>query len=234
MNSENNKMAGDKDYGFPFVEVKPLQAKAKHTFEKEVIPALPKTEISKPLEIKSLTESSLLTGRKTRKNQSPLLLSLLFLIVIILGAMAYFLYLVPGQEEYVEPLLSTTENAQEEPPTALENDDNPEASTPITDSNETDDPSSNPTGTGELIIVNAKGPQAVWFIIAGSLPNERLAREEAQELLNKGVDVWLISPYGDTRNYRLSVGRYESFQSATEALEKTKVEFGESLWILKY
>ncbi len=224
----------DKDYGFPFVEVKPLQAKAKETPENEITSTLPKTEVSNPLEIKSLTESTLTAGRKTKKNQSPLLLSLLFLIVIILGAMAYFLYLVPEPEEFVEPALSTTENTREEPPLALENDNNPVKSPPIADSNETGDPTSNPIGTGELIIVNAKGPQAVWFIIAGSLPNERLAREEAEEFLNKGVNAWLISPFGNTRNYRLSVGRYESLQSATEALEKAKVEFGESLWIMKY
>ena len=64
--------------------------------------------------------------------------------------------------------------------------------------------------------------------------SERLAREEADKYLGLNKNTWIIFPYGDIRNYRIAVGKFDNIESATEAWETAKGEFGEAIWILKY
>jgi cytoskeletal protein RodZ len=245
MDLENNRTGKDKDFGFPFVEVKPLEAKKKALTKKE--------DLSKPLPLDDKpidfgkTEKSIerpfSTIDKKKQRQIPLGISLVFLIVLILVAMAYFFYIAPEQENIADNVSPTSEVSQEQNSPVLEDNTTEEGVEPSEVENEIreTEPSVPPAETtpdadplGNLQLVENKGEIASYYIIAGSLPNKRLANEEVQQFRDKGVHVWLISPQGNTRNYRLSVGRYDTFQSATQALESAKEEFGESLWILKY
>ena len=246
--SENNPNSADKDYGFPFVKAEPLKNSPHH----EVSGQPENIKEKGSLQSESLAESGTVPttikfgsseklGNK-KKSQAPLLLSLVFLIIIILASMAYFLYYLPLQSELPETP-AIVEDKLEEPqirpeviievPVESDN-DSIGAEVMETPAAEVQTPTiASPSG-GNLLILNAKEDVRSYHLVVASLPNERIAREEAQVFLDKGKDIWLIFPSGDTRNYRLSVGKYSSFKTASEALAAAKADYNESTWILKY
>ena len=87
---------------------------------------------------------------------------------------------------------------------------------------------------GTIVRIESKAERPQYFIVVGSLPNENLALDEAKNYQGKAAEIFLIAPYEESRNYRLAVGKYNSFKSAAEDLERIKSNYSESLWILKY
>ena len=247
--TENNPNSADKDYGFPFVKVEPLQTslqnetsvqsedeKEKETVQKETL----NEPVSKPAAIKFESRE---TPERKKKSQVPLLFSLVLLIVIVLASMAYFLYYLPNQKEETA-IADIAEEKTDEPQNLPEIVEIEEAVASKQDSVVTEVvetvPAEVPAPTfaassgGNLIILKTKESASYYHLVVASLPNEKIAREEAQVLLDKGKDIWLIFPSGDTKNYRLSVGKYSSFKSATDDLAAAKADINESTWILKY
>ncbi len=89
-------------------------------------------------------------------------------------------------------------------------------------------------GEGSLIRVEEKAARPQYFIVVGSLPNERLALEESNQYFDRAETLYLINPYEDVKNYRLAIGQYSSFNQASQDLERVKADYTEALWILKY
>ncbi len=90
------------------------------------------------------------------------------------------------------------------------------------------------TASGNLIRIESKAERPQYFIIVGSLPNEKLAIEEAAVYFGRSPEVYLILPYDGGTNYRLAIGKFGSFKTAAEELERIKSQYTEALWILKY
>jgi hypothetical protein len=250
---EKEKKSDDKDYGFPFVAVKPLGS---------AIPSDEKVSIKEEEEISDKVETPMMEaeakipeaatikfntedrGIRKRKSQLPLLFSLVFLIVIILASLAYFLYYLPENETAIQEspqIVETIEVEEPEEPIDIVAEDSDvllEAKNEgMEAAAEQAIPESQPTiesKVAQLFIVDKRGEVPYYNLIVASSPNERIARAEAQKLIDKGSDVWIIFPFGNTNNYRISVGRYGDLESATKALESVKVEINESSWILKY
>lgn len=244
---ENNPNSENKDYGFPFVKVEPLQIPSQNeTFspseeEKDKVAVLKETfdsPVAGPASIPYISQEK----PEKEKKRLPLLLSLVVLILVVLALMAYFLYYIPGQKgknETVEVPEEKIEATQEVPQIEIEKIPEPVQDTLSAEVVETPpavvpEPTNSAVSGGKLNLVNAKEEVTYYHLVVASLPNERIAREEAKVFLDNGKDIWLIFPSGDTRNYRLSVGKYNSFKAATEALATAKADFNESTWILKY
>lgn len=242
----------DKDYGFPFVDVRPLSSTENQKSEpsQSADPVAESATIEPETSVPGSLSNPIHFERKEtqKRNQTPLLITLVFMLAVILAAMAYFLYYIPAEETVKEVTETQKPEAMQEAepvvdevaadtvvlevPLTLENEEEPvkEAdAAPVTQTQPA------PTGAvGQLHLVESKGERPIYHLIVASLPNERIAREEAQVFLNSGRDVWMIFPVGDTKNFRLSVGSFGSFKSASEALPQAKNDFGESTWILKY
>lgn len=90
------------------------------------------------------------------------------------------------------------------------------------------------TATGKLIRVEAKAERPQYFIIVGSLPNEKMAMEEANQYFSKSPEIYLITPFDGGKYYRLGLSKFESFKLAAAKLEEIKSQYSEELWILKY
>ena len=90
------------------------------------------------------------------------------------------------------------------------------------------------TVTGNLIRIESKAERPQYFIIVGSLPNEALAIQEANQYFNRSAELFLISPEEGSRNYRIALSKFGSFRLAAEELERIKSQYTEELWILKY
>jgi hypothetical protein len=161
--------------------------------------------------------------------------------VIILASLAYFLYYLPENETANQENPQIAETIEPEEPIDIVAEDSEEL---LEAENEEMESATEPTipesqpiienKAAQLIVVDKRGEVPYYNLIVASSPNERIARAEAQKLIDKGSDVWIIFPFGNTNNYRISVGRYGDLESATKALESVKVEINESSWILKY
>lgn len=88
--------------------------------------------------------------------------------------------------------------------------------------------------SGTLIRVESKAERPQYFIIVGSLPNEKLATEEANQYFGRSSEIYLITPFDGGSNYRLAIAKFGSFRLAAEELERIKSQYTEALWILKY
>lgn len=255
MAEENNMKISDteeKDYGFPFVEVTPLKTKSSKKVEEnheepehvETAAPVPVPDSVSPHHVdKGLIRPS--TQKERKKSQLPLLLSLIFLVVIILGAMAYFLYYLPNEDQkYQETLATVTE--VENPPVLTEDEPVEEAieaeeggqeiEQELVETVETPVVAAPVVSSGNAVItkVTSRESSPFYYIIVSSSPSENVAEEEAQKLVAKGLSAWIIYPYGETRNFRVSIGRFAAYRDATAALENAKANFDDSIWILKY
>jgi hypothetical protein len=90
------------------------------------------------------------------------------------------------------------------------------------------------TGEATLVRIEAKADRPTYFIVVGSLPNEKMALEEYPQYSNRASTVYLILPYDEVRNHRLAIGSFTSFTKANKELERIKDDYTEALWILKY
>ena len=90
------------------------------------------------------------------------------------------------------------------------------------------------TAVGNLIRVESKADRAQYFIIVGSLPNEKMALAEANQYLGRSAELYLITPVDGSKNYRLALSKFDSFRMAAAKREEIKSQYTEELWILKY
>ncbi|MGY6743651.1 MAG: SPOR domain-containing protein [Cecembia sp.] len=237
----------ENDYGFPFVEVTPLKAKTSKKPPKEKETPVAITEVEPNEE--GLKIEKKITGHtsenKRRKSHLPLQFSLVMLILIILGAMAYFLYFLPETEpapvvsEVEEPVEEVVEaemplETEEEPSIAFEEEDMAEAVIEQIVEEPQSAPVVSAQTSGRIFQVRERSTPEQYHIIIASMPSEQVAKDRAEDLVKANRDVWIIYPYGEISNYRLSIGKYPAFADASQALENLKVEFGASIWILKY
>jgi hypothetical protein len=233
---ENKRLSpeSDKDYGFPFVEVMLLQQRVKPRVQKE--------EKGSSSIIKSSIEQKPLPRIQEEKaqrktNHLPVLISMVLLLLVILGAMAYFLYYEPLYNVEVAttpieltPVDEVEEETLQEP--EIEDVEEVELVAPATAENPVVQEAN--VAKGQLLEMTERSRPPQYFIIVGSLPNVQIAKNEALKYQNSERDVYLIHPFGESRNYRLAIAKFADLQAATNALEKARGEFGESLWVLKY
>ncbi|MCH7399456.1 SPOR domain-containing protein [Belliella sp. DSM 107340] len=254
--NKNNIDNQDQDYGFPFVELVPL-----NDFTADLVEGIEIEEnVETPEEVESqviLTDLIASTNNEEKpaaqiieaknrfndpkseekkKSATPLILGLILLLFAVLGSMAYFLYYVPNADkDKTSDAIESTQTQEETPSIVSEeltaNDIIEEEVVEVElEEEEIAVTSSEP----ELTIINSREANPRYFIVVGSVVAERYAREEVKQYLEKGYNSWIIFPYGDIKNYRIAVGKFDNIETATEAWEKAKGEFGDAIWILKY
>jgi hypothetical protein len=243
----------ENNYGFPFVEVTPLENTNKKKVSAIIEPIIENTPMkpdNKPISIKENIQAA--SSVKKKRSQLPLQFSLVMLILIILSVMAYFLYFIPDGErdqdaqdvisQKVEPGKIVVEDKEPELPVESKVE---EAEYSQEGEGKEDEEMENnsvalaapptvPVISGTINKVTQKAAVPEYFIIISSTASEKVALEEAQKLIDNNNEVWVIYPYGEATNYRLAIGKYSAFPEATEALEKIKADFNASIWILKY
>lgn len=270
--SDKNQWTDPRDYGLPFVEIKPIRAKSisveavtvSPILEREVEPELISTpaDAIKPelilstspvsVEVKSTLKNPVLPTKKVREKTSAWVWS-----VLIVGSaiMAFIIWQIQSQstpiadldppkiseessivepitEAIVVPESAATDSIQSvvnQDTIQVINNSNPNISKPAESGTTIAD-----VAKGNLIRIASKAERPQYFIIVGSLPNEKLAVEEASQYFSKSPEIYLISPEEGSRNYRLALSKFGSFRLAAEELERIKSQYIEELWILKY
>jgi hypothetical protein len=252
-NKDKLSAQNENDYGFPFVKVTPLKAKEDQSNKAEEIQEPQIENIENKDEFPKIEKqiSSNSPFVKKKRSQLPLQFSLVMLILIILAAMAYFLYFLPDAEidgpksepvERVGGMENITEQADRENDQIVTDGSEDigqdeelimeEEEEPLSDVIQ--DPQPLPLGDSNIFQVRQGSSPPQYYVIISSTTSEQVALKQTGELKDKNINVWLIYPYGETTNYRLSIGKYTALADASQALEKFKADFGASIWILKY
>lgn len=90
------------------------------------------------------------------------------------------------------------------------------------------------TVKGNLIRIDSKAEKVRYFIVAASLPNEQLALEIAENFAGKSPERYLIYPYEASPNYRVAIGKFDTWKAAADEVARIKSQYSEDLWILNY
>lgn len=248
-NKDNFSEQNESDYGFPFVDITPLKAKEEKKTKPEVTESIELKKAEEQEETVPKMEKQIVSNspsEKRKRSQLPLQFSLVMLILIILSAMAYFLYFLPESEMESRPpssveLVEKVEEMEEDLTGSSEEVMDASAESEIESIEEEEiietvpqQPFPTVAKAGNVYKVTQRGASVQYYLIVSSTPSEKVALEQAESLKQKNTDVWVIYPYGDNTNYRLSIGQFSSFGEASTAMEKSKAEFGDSIWILKY
>ncbi|GAB2501269.1 SPOR domain-containing protein [Algoriphagus taiwanensis] len=269
--SDKKQWTDPKDFGLPWVEIKPLLAKPKSTeppveFVKaqEESTSFTKGEekltspvVTEKRESKKVTESTSKSSSKTpiqeKKKGTPAWAWLVF--VLFAAVFAILVWQVLKQTRQTDsPVSSTSTAVQEtkpapspepvqqestsaEPAQAAEIEMDKETSSEVSQNNVPAAQSGTTIAQsiiGNLIRVESQAERPQYFIIVGSVPSEADALKLIPDFQAKVQEVYLISPYSESKNYRVAIGKLTSFRAAAEELDKIKSQYSEELWILKY
>lgn len=281
--TENQQWSDPKDFGLPFVEVKPISKKTELPTDqpkekpvtkekskvKSIDPANGKQEVKeeKQPEIQSAKDAPvnpalLENGNKKPVSSRPELPAskstntwawiVIFLALAVVSVIVWQLMggstvesenttesesveleakeVTPSQETTANLVTAdTSQNAINQDSIAVTQDSNLNISKPV----ESGTTIAN-TAPGSLIRIDSKGPKTRYFIIVSSLPNEKLALEVAGGFAKRSQELYLISPYENSPNYRVAIASFDSWNSASKEMARIKSEYTEDLWILNY
>lgn len=73
-----------------------------------------------------------------------------------------------------------------------------------------------------------------YHIIVASFATESRAREHANSISDAEITAYVIPPFGNSANYRVSVASYSSMAQAQENLQGLQAAFGGEAWPLRY
>ncbi|MCH7403763.1 hypothetical protein ACFOUP_08975 [Belliella kenyensis] len=257
----------DKDFGFPFVEVLPLdeiEEAKKHVIAKESTStenhleeeSIESTEVTKkelsvkPLESMPATSTKVGHSRvetykdSSKKNKgNGLYLILSLFVVLILASMGYFFYYLPAMEnqQLKANLLNTSDIESSSQDAAILTEKKSDNDESLAQNESTEDGLI--SGSSEILsqvkepvltVIEGRSSSPRYFIVVGSVLNERHAQREAQKYLEDGYDTWIIHPYGEISNFRIAIGQFESLEASTPDWEAAKNVYGKEIWILKY
>lgn len=271
--SEKKQWTDPKDYGLPWVEIKPLKIK-----EEEIsLPADQTIEpVSEPISQSKVAESNPQENSKIdipevaklkeqdskkvktnepkiekEKSQSWIWIVVILALVLV-GVIVWQMLGNKSEVSAKETTSAISEPKVESPPVEApisleststdsiqpsenqeEKEISQEQSPNISKSTDSGTTIANKVN-GPLIRIEAQEQRPQYFIVVGSLPNEADALKQAPIYQAKAAEVYLISPYSESKNYRLAIGKYGSFKQAAEALDQIKSQYTEALWILKY
>ena len=85
-----------------------------------------------------------------------------------------------------------------------------------------------------LTEITSRGDRPRYFVVVGSFVDEDMAKDHSDALNAKGMNTFLIYPYGEIIYYRLAIGQYDTFALALEEINRVKDGYKENLWALKY
>lgn len=83
-------------------------------------------------------------------------------------------------------------------------------------------------------ITSVTGRTGKTYIVIGSFFDSDLAQDFARKLSEDSRSPIVISPFGESKFYRVAIAEFANFADAKASLETYKSEFGQDIWPLKY
>ncbi len=257
--SSPKQWSDPKDFGLPFVEITPLSSaksktKVKETQAEEVVQVADTSKVEtapkqeKKKDSKQTRPISPPQAPSAKKSSSK---TWVWVVVFaFIGALSVIVWQLQsesimssdlgdqGNKELPQDLpvankaLVTAGSA----PDTLAKEDSLTTSTAATNLTTTSNSGTNlaPTNPVSLTPITAKGEKKRFFLVIASLPTETLIKDFAAKMTVRPAAMYLITPYADSPNYRLAVGKFDSWNAASEELNRVKAQYAADLWILNY
>jgi len=218
---ENNKFGEpdpNADFGLPKVEISPIPTSDSKIESAEVPSAIAEGEAAqKTLPAPSKAESEERRTEVGKKRSYGWLVLLLIFFVFVLGGWYYF-STPQGDGTVKDP---EPKPVAEEPAPQVQE---PEPEVILEEEVE----------EFTLTEITSRADRPRYFVVVGSFVDEDMAKDHSEELNAKGMNTFLVYPYGEIIYYRLAIGQYETFALALEEINRVKDGFKENLWALKY
>ncbi len=257
--SSPKQWSDPKDFGLPFVEITPLSSaksktKVKETQAEEVVQVADTSKVETAPKQEKKKDS-----KQTRPISSPQApfakksSSKTWVWVVIfafIGAVSVIVWQLQSESVLSSDLgdQGNKELPQDLPvankalvtagsaPDTLAKEDSLTTSTAATNLTTTANSGTNlaPTNPVSLTPITAKGEKKRFFLVIASLPTETLIKDFAAKMTVRPAAMYLITPYADSPNYRLAVGKFDSWNAASEELNRVKAQYAADLWILNY
>lgn len=255
--TDNHQWSDPKDYGLPYVIVTPIaesiQAESVEEIAKPIDVKNVKKQTIQSIQVKSIEHpiptKPIETPEVKKSSSSWIWIAALLALAVVLVIIWQMNSAVSNDDS--KPVVAESVEAV----ASMENDQVAENSNPLEEIQTVEDqvaidesltsaesitptPQSGTTidhkAIGNLVRVTEKGARPTFYIIVGSLPSEAMALSEAPQYYDRSETIYLIMPYGDSKNYRLAIDQSIGFTAMTEELARVKDQYKEELWILKY
>ncbi len=146
------------------------------------------------------------------------------IIVLLLAAIMYYIFTLPPREMSIKDLHPVLV------PHSNQNEAIPEDTIPAAGSETTTDKVADTPDTHDVKVdIDKSGTD--FFIIIGSFKSLSIAREKADKLgkdLHAGI---LVLPVAANGYYRISYGKYSTFEEARSSLNSVKMKIKPDAWI---
>ncbi len=257
--SSPKQWSDPKDFGLPFVEITPLSSaksktKVKETQSEEVVQVADTSKVEtapkqeKKKDSKQTRPISPPQAPSAKKSSSK---TWVWVVVFaFIGALSVIVWQLQSESVLSSDLgdQGNKELPQDLPvankalvtagsaPDTLAKEDSLTTSTAATNLTTTANSGTNlaPTNPVSLTPITAKGEKKRFFLVIASLPTETLIKDFAAKMTVRPAAMYLITPYADSPNYRLAVGKFDSWNAASEELNRVKAQYAADLWILNY
>ncbi|WP_339926084.1 hypothetical protein [uncultured Cyclobacterium sp.] len=209
---QNSQSDNDEDFGLPPVNVTPLEG------------AKGSESASGAAGKKPGIESKKIPPAEKEKDNTLGVFLIVLLFIIGLGFGLYYFGVFDQLNQGTSPEKEKTELSTKEVPSAAA----PEQEAVIEEAEVEEE---NLPGLSEI---NSRENAPRYFLVVASFIDDDLARDYSNRLNKKGVNTFLIHPYGKIHYYRLAIGQYENVDLGLEAIEEVQENYKENLWVLKY
>jgi len=259
--SSPKQWSDPKDFGLPFVEITPLSSaksktKVKETQAEEVVQVADTSKVetaSKQEKKKDSKQTRPISPPQAPSAKKSNSMTWVWVVVFaFIGAVSVIVWQLQsgsllnsdlgdqGTKELAQDLPVAKKALAEVPaaavPDTLAKEDSLTTSTAATNLPATANSGTNlaPTNPVSLTPITAKGEKKRFFLVIASLPTESLIKDFAAKMTVRPAAMYLITPYTDSPNYRLAIGKFDGWNAASEELNRVKAQYAADLWILNY
>lgn len=243
-----------KDFGLPYVEVKPLSSIKSDSKAKDKAPSIesPKTSSFTVNHKKRATKTNRPADASTTpvKSEEKKVKTWVWVVVIaIIGAVTIIIIQLNSNQESatkkedlnVNPINSSTNSNDVEDSfklanlnlDSLANQDSSVISDfelTLTTTNSGTSIATNP----KVIRVEQKEGNTRYYLVIGSFASEQETARYIQNSGDKFSHYFLVYPFKKNQNYRLAIGSYSTWKEASAKLKEMKAQDSTRYWILNY
>ena len=210
----------DENYGLEKVSPKPIE---KPATKEQATQKAPVTAKSTPKAEKTTVKTTTTSKKEEKKSNDRIWLILIIILLLILVVVYYFFIFSKTEEPEKLPVeKEVTEQPVEEP---IKEEETPVEELPVVEEPEA-------PVKGEILTISSR--QGRFYVVVGSFFDEDGAEDKAMEIIESGINAYVITPQGGQPYTRVGIEESATLQEATTKLETLKGTFGNNIWVLKF
>jgi len=249
--SNSKQWSDPKDFGLPYIEVKPLSSVKSNTKEPASSES-PKTTpfTDKVKKIETITSRTAVASTSVTKSEKKKVKTWVWVVVFaILAAVTVIIIQLNSTQKTVSeqeilvagPLDTAVLSYQFEDSLKLAKSNLDSLANQDSSRISDFDLTSISTNSGTSIATNPKVKRVEqkegitrYYLVVGSFASEQETARYIQKSGDKFSEYFLVYPFKKNQNYRLAIGSYSTWKEASAKLKEMKAQDSTGYWILNY